>query len=488
VDKKIKDYLRLDEADYIAETINMSRYAAKLKYGEEKASLLDYGHNQYFDNYVFNTVYEQDDQYSWTLIQWWSKCEGMLRLCEFSGCGILLYDSFRGNDRKEIQLYNEEVPRPYYKHVHNNYPYFYTLKYPVEGDFEGFGDGKVMIPLQNMFNELYDKMRITMRPNLVAVDSRSGINVSTFDDNSFEPIYFKGGTLNGATPVYSIPWGQVNPDTYRLIDMIHMVLQRVVRFADAMLGQSQSSTATEAAINQQQGNSHVAFEKTNLEETLSDVLKYCLGLMIEFSESGMSLRINEDEEEFNWIDFRQFKDIPVQIPASSNYVNKFRESNPGVKEPKFEFLEETDRETGKKKVVTKDIELDIEVSVGSGLPNNPAFLWSMVEKLAQLLVIDNSENPPVPKPAIDWKELRGFMKDFLGIPLKNDNQMKQFVEMFRNMQIQNMKNSLTQQAQTDMSQMPNPNAQGMNAAGNIQPAQQGTMSGTPPMGQGQGAY
>jgi hypothetical protein len=487
VDTKIKDFLRLDEADYICEVITSSKFYAKRVYGS-KANAIDYGYSQYFQN-NFEEEFTVDDQNSWSLIQWWMRIDGVLRLLEFSGCGVLLFDSFRSKDRKILIKDIEEKEEPMYRYVHNDYPYFYTPKYPSEGELTGFGDGKIMIPLQKMFNELYDKIRIQMRPNIVCIDSRSGINPEVFDDNSFEPIHFKGGSLNGAAPMFSIPWGQINPDMYRLVDMIHIVLQRVVRYADAMLGQSQSATATEAAINQQQGNSHISFEKTNLEETLSRVAKYCLGLMMEFSNSGMTVRVNEQDEEYSWVDFRKLREIPVQIPASSEYKKQFREANPEAKEPSFELLEQTNPKTGKKEIVTKDIELDIEISVGSSLPKNPAFLWNMIEKLSQLLVVDNSENPPVPKPAIDWKELRSFMKDFLGIPIKTDNQMKEFVEMFKKMQMQNIQNSMNTQGQFDPGQTANPNVQGMTAAGNVQPAAAGGgTQGTPPMGQGQGAY
>lgn len=443
VDTKIRDYLRLDEADYIAETIQCSRNFAIETYGESKANVINYGINIYRDNGCFqedDTPMESDEE--WTLIQVWSKNEGYLRLREISGCGVLLWDSHKEGDRQTNQIRKKVKANQYYKYVDNQYPYFFNIKYPQEGTLYGIGDAKLLMPLQNMLNELYDKIRIQMRPNLIGVDAHSDIDIEGFDDNSFNPVYYDGAKLNNRPPFQSIPWGTINQDIWQLINMVHDEAQRITRWSDIMIGQGKTAeTATEAAITQQQGNTHVDHEKAKLELTLSSLAKYMLGMMMDKYKGGKAFRIHGDDvDKYNWIDFSKMTNVPAQIPASQSFQDAFMANNPGAEVPKWENLEENG------KAETKHVELDIEINVGSGLPKNKAFIWQMIEKLSQMTGIDMEGGQPMPKPAITWKELREFIKDYLGVPLKeNEEDMNQFIKAMLDIRSQSLAGMQNQQ-------------------------------------------
>lgn len=479
VDNKIKDFTRVEEAEYLAETINLSRSYACEVYGEEKAELIDYGYNEYRSNNVFVEEYQApDDENGWTMIQWWSKYRGDLRLQEFSACGVLLWDSQKEGGRRDNQKNSKYIHKPFYKYT-NDYPYFLTIKYVKEGELYGFGDGKLLLPLQKLINELYDKMRIQMRPNMIAVDDQSEIELTDFDDNSFSPVYYNGAALGGRPPVHSVPWGSINRDMYELLERIKQEVQRICRYSDLMTGQAKAAdTATEAAIQQQQGNSHINHEKGNVEETLSDVGKYCLNLMMEFSKTGKALTVSNDDEnqEYDWVDFRSFANIPAQKPATGSFTKQYTDKNPNAEPPKYEGV--TD-DTGEP--VTKNLDLDLYVSVGSGLPKNPAFLWSMLEKMSQLMVIDTNEKPPVPKPVVNWSEMRKFVKQFLGLPIVNDDQMKKFIEEFKKIQLANMKKGM--QTGTGMGQVPGQGGAAMGAPPESQVEGPGGPGGNQPVQQ-----
>lgn len=444
VDRKIKDPSRLDEAEYIAEIINLSKTYAKQEYGKDKADIIKYGHNPFSHNEAFDEEdHIPDSDREWTMVQWWDRCEGKLRLREFSVCGVLLYDSHKPGTPKDNQKNYEYVRKSYYKYVDDKYPYFLTVKYPKEGYLYGFGDGKLLIKIQSLVNELYDKMRIQARPNAVGIDSNAEVDVESFDDNSYSPFYFNGAKLNGRPPMQAIAWGSVNRDLYEILMLIRTEMQRIVRYSDLMMGQSKTAdTATEAAIQQQQGNSHVDWEKGVIERILAKMLVYSINLMMQFSETGKSLRIGDDKKEYEWVDFRNFANVPVQKPATQSFMNKFRKSNPGAPMPKYETM--TDN---KGKAVLKALDLDLKVSVGSGLPKNPAFIWSMIEKLSQLMIVDTDEKPPMQKPAINYKEFRKFLKDYLGVPISTDEEMKKFIEEFKKIQLQLMKSKMQQTGQ-----------------------------------------
>jgi hypothetical protein len=426
VDQKIKDFLRLEEAEFIAETINLSRTYAEDRYGKDKAALIDYGLNDRIDNGIFIEEQSSMDERNFTLIQWWSKEQGYLRLQEFTGCGVLLYDSFKTGEPKHQDQYSVLNPKPYYKYT-NNYPYFLTIKYFREGHLLGFGDAKLLIPMQKLLNEMYDKLRIQMRPNLTLIDVDTDVDVDGFDDeDSFNPVPFNGKKVKGQ-PVWSIPWGQIGNDYWKLIDNIHNEAQKITRFSDIMTGQGNSATtATEAAIQQSQGNTHTEHEKMFLEDTLGDVCSYMIAMMMEKFVGGKAFRIAGEKKAYEWVDFEKMASIPAMKPASKAYKDKFRQFNPTSPQPEWEHVTNE-----KGKPIMKSVELDIEVSVGSGLPKNKAFLWQMIDGLIQKTGIDMSSGQPVQKPLVDYNEAREFIIKFLGIPLKGVDDFENFIKQFK---------------------------------------------------------
>ena len=205
-----------------------------------------------------------------------------------------------------------------------------------------------------------------------------------------------------------------------------------------MTGQeSGADTATEAAIQQQHGVSSTDHKKTMLEVTLIEMLEYILGIMMEMYTEGTTL---EDKEEYKWVDFRQLSKVPVKIPATENYINGFRERNPEAEIPKWELLTEKNGSP-----VTKNIDLDLDVSIGAGLPKNPGFLYQMAEKLSQTQVMGAIGQP---SSIISKTELRDFIKKFLNVPLKEDDEAEQ-----------------------EMNQMPQGIPQGMSIQGQSPPLQ-----------------
>jgi hypothetical protein len=408
VDRKIKDHLRFQEADYVAEPITMSKTQMKNLYGEDKCRAIDFGSNEIQNMNVF---YEHGTEESelCTLIHWWERNDGKLRLLEFTGDGVLLWDSHKKGDRKTNQKDFEVTPKSYYKHVKDKYPYFFTPEYPQEGSIHGIGDGKLLLPLQKMINDLYDKIRIAARPHLILFDPDSEVDLEDFDENSYEP---RPARLSEKRVVDTVAWGTINESWWRLLNMIHNEVQRVSRFSAIMMGGSAGAdTATEASIQQQQGNAATEHKKVMFQSTLNEMCEYILGLMMEKYEEGKAFRVAEDKNEYMWIDFRQLAKVPAMKPATEEYKKKFAENNPSAPVPEWEILE------NKGEPMTKSVDLDIEINVGQGLPKNKTFLWQMIEKLAGIQVLDKSGQP---KQLINFEELREFINNFLGIPLKED--------------------------------------------------------------------
>jgi hypothetical protein len=329
--------------------------------------------------------------------------------------------------------------------------------YPVEGDLYCFGDGKLLLPLQEMINELYNKIRIAARPNLILIDTNAEVDLSDFDENSLEPRYFDGSAVNGV-PVHKVEYGVVNNAWWSLLDRIHVEAQRVTRFSELMMGQGKAAdTATEASIQQQQGYSATDHKKLMLQETLIEVCQYCLALMMEHYTEAKAFRISEEKPEYEWIDFRKMANVPVMKPASGAFKKEFKENNSIVHEtPQWEIMQEGGKD------LTKSVDLDIEINIGAGLPKNKTFVWQMVERLASVQILD--EVTGMPKNLIHYDEFRKIIKDYLGLPISDEEPMGQGGLMtasggMQGLMQQNGMQGIMNQAQAGMSPLQDATAQ-----------------------------
>ena len=388
IDGRINDPLRVQEAEYIAEVSEQSK-----AWAEEQDRFKGRGKNIKAGSSDRAAIFQKektlDDDNAYWHIQLWTMTKGVLRLEEFSDDGVLLYNSF------------DDGEEPYYRH--NKYPYFLTILYPIEGELYGFGDGKLLRPLQDMINDLYDQIRRAARPNRIFFDPESEVELEDIDSDD--------GPVPCVDPVRTIQVveaGRVNPSLWQLLNSIHQEVQRVTRFSELMMGQgAKGKTATEAAIQQQQGNSATDHKKLMLQETLTELCEYALDLMMENYTEAKAFRIDENKEDYTWIDFRQLNNVPVLMPATEGYSQQFRTGNPGAPSPEWEQVGEE----------TKSVDLDIDISIGAGLPKNKAFLWQMLESLSKIVVAQ--------QPVLSWQEFRNFIKDYLGIPLEDDQQALQ---------------------------------------------------------------
>ena len=419
VDQKCTHYRRLQEAEWIAEFIESSRTMAELTYGTEKSDSIKYG---VIDdtNFAFKVdLDDQDTDSSWMLVQVWSKDEGKLRLREYAHCGLLLYDSFKGDDRKENQKKNKKVANSYYTENYDRYPYIFRPLYPKEGKLYGMGDAELILELQNMLNNLYDCLRMSSRPNLMLVDTRTDLDPKTLGDDSFEPIPYDGTDLaaqmgGAAVPVQAVAWNQSNPQWWNLIAAVHAEIQRVLRYSSLMMGQQgQANSATESAIQQQQGSKATNTKQKIMENALAEAVTYCLGLDLQFRKGKKALRLNDEENEYKTVDFGAMQRVPVMVETEAATRKMFEEN--GNEPPEMQILTERGKD------VTKSVALDVKVNLGAGMPKNPAYIAELAKTFAQIVIPDKNGTP---RPAVTWEEMRNMLETVMGFPIDREMQNK----------------------------------------------------------------
>lgn len=404
IDGKIKNYDDLNRSDFVIEEVgSMSIMWARRKYGDKIADALELGHK--LDMGAKST---NDDAQSFTYLKVWTKNNeyNNLQLVEISSSGILMKES--------------DPSKPYYTHVNNKYPVFAIDLYPVEGEIYGFGDGKLLLPIQNLINRLYDEIILAIKfssQGRTYADINSRLNPNEFAENDPSmPLFVK----NPGQYIKTTQGVGINQVVFNLLEQIFQKVQEVTRFSSLMIGQSpeQSMTATQSSIQMQQGNTGMTDKQTDLSRMLSDVMEYALGLCVQFWNAEQAFRIaNADDDtkrEYAWVNPKKLRNVPVKIPATQEYIRSQKNKNPKGKTPKHMILTDD-----KGNEVTKNIELDVEVSIGEGMPRNKMSLYNMVLQLSQLQILDETTGQP--RSLFTYDQVKDLMEDIIGIKIKESD-------------------------------------------------------------------
>lgn len=416
VDPCITDVYRLNEAEFIIETTVKSLYWAKQQYGEDIADNIQPNYFPENSGDVFKEQktgsYGDSQKYLHMLV--WTLKDGNLRLVEMTGCGLILSDS----EEKEDSFY-----------ATGKYPYFFTPLYRREASLWGKGDVELIIPLQDLINDLDDQIRINARLtgnpqrlietgsgiDLDALTNEAGLNIPVNNINSVRNLE--------APPLPSYIENRRN-------QALQYEIQKVTRFSDQMSGNKQSgvSTATEALALQQAGSVGIQQKKVLLQETLSEVFSYCLELVREFWTSEVAVRVTDEDDEFIFFKGDSIRNIPSVKSVDSRYRKKFKASNPNNNEPTY-MLDGNN----------KSAEFDIKVTVGAGMPTNKAFVYNMMMELTKGGLITP-------------QEMRKWLVENFGLPITPDMPQEE----------------VPQNVPQNIQPIPNsPDIAGINQAGNV---------------------
>ena len=446
VDDKIDDIPKdLQRADYIIHEVgSRSIMWARRKFGDELADAIVLGNNQPDFDYK-----ETDTDESFTYLRVWTRNNEQenLQLLEISLCGILLSES--------------EPSRPYYKHVFNKYPFFAAGLYKDESDSYYFGDGKALLPMQKYINKLYDEILLAIKyssQGRTYADPSSQLNPAEFAANDPSMVIY---AQNPSQTILTTRGSGVNEVVFNLLSQILEKVQETTRFSALMMGNNpgRQMTATQAGIQMQQGVTGIDDKRADLSKILGDALNYSLGLCMEFWTAAKAFRVADNDEEFEWIDTRQLTSIPEMIPSSAEFISNFKKTNPSAEEtPKYMQLDVTN--DGGSKGATKQIELDVTVNIGEGLPNNKISLYNMVLSLSQIVLMDETTGQP--RPLIGYEAFKSMVENYLGI--KIDNNQDEY-EAYQ--QLQQERDMLLQQQGIDPTKQQGGQAKPLNINPNI---------------------
>jgi len=396
VDGKIKNILDVEKAEYIIEEVgSFSILSARKEYGDDIASAVSLGN---IEN-SFGAKEAADDRDSFTKLHVWTRNneEGNLQRLEISLCGIMLRES--------------DPEKPFYEHVENRYPYVFFGLYPKEGSFYRFGDGKILVGLQKLLNQLWDECVIAAKYSAQAeryVDPNAGLDPDQIDGDPSHPIMVRNPKEN----IHTVQGSGINQIVMMLINLILSEVQRITRFSLLMMGSAPSRelTATQSGIMVQQGNVGVDDKKGDISEAIAQATMYMLGLMMEFWPAGKAIRITEESEDIEWVDARRLKAIPAMVPADRQFSKRWASENPNVPVPQFMQLEGADGKPQTKKAV-----FDVQVSIGEGIPTNKMALFNILLSMSKMVLPD--EQTGQPRSLLSYQQVQKMIEDLLGMPI-----------------------------------------------------------------------
>ena len=382
-DPNITDVYRINEGRFLIETMMKSISWARESgmYDIDRVNAIQPGYEPMETQWVFGEEDGESDEISRDhylhMLVWFrdkvtvededgKRTEWRMRLVEMSGDGIILRDT------KDDP--NFVIPG-------NRYPYFFTPDMYREGTVWGKGTAELLVDTQDLINDIDDQIRINARltgnPQRW-VHTSSGIDPDkvTNEGGLVIPTDIDGNNAIGYLTPPNMPQYIIN----RRDQALGIERQIQTRFSDQQAGIKQQGvgTATEALALQQGASAGVAHSKMLLEETLSDMFEYILELCMEYWTEEQAFRITERDDDFIFFRPSSLKEVPTLIPATDAYTQTFMRQLEAMgiptdnieSTPKFMPIPES----------TKKAAFDISVTVGSGLPTNKAFVYTLIRE------------------------------------------------------------------------------------------------------------
>lgn len=403
VDGKIKDSKDLQYAEYIIQEIGNVPISYILEeYGEPYADVaaLNSSRQEGEDSDI-----SEDDSDSVMLLRYWTRDRktNALHLVELDINGV---------------IYRESDPKiPYYTHVDNEYPFTIARMMPQLGMFYGFGDGALLVGLQQTVNNLTDELELAARfsaQSKIAVDPRAKMAGSQLTSNPADPIYCEDPTTN----IKVLQSGGINAVVPNFIEICLREAQRITRFHDIMTGNQTGSSATATQINSQmsQGSVGIKDKKSDIAEVMKWADAYALKLCMQYWDKPFWASIGKNATDF--VDFEGIAKVPATVPVTNKTINKLLESSENSSEPiNIPTFETAVDEQGNQ--VFTDIDFDTEVIIGNAMPKGKTDMYNILLSLAQVMT---RKEDGTTEPIISAEMLRSSLEDVLGMKLKTEEE------------------------------------------------------------------
>lgn len=371
-----------------------------------------------FNNQKTDEVSHETSQKA-LLIECYMKDEDGELYCIHVANHIVLEDS-----REVLKNQKDEEGNQKKLQRNNKFPFVAIPCYTQRGIGWGQGDVELLIPTQDLINDLDDQIRINARlmgnPQIAFGSgvgkgfdvrkwtNRSGLRIPMRDVNSFRVV--EGRNISSDVPIR-------REKAFQEADLIS-------GRADVTRGEAPGQiTAASAIIALQQAGQKAVLHKAEMfKQGWAQVLELLYDEMIENWDEEMWIRIQGDKPDFEFVDPTALRNVPMMIPneaagPNEDSLTELTDMEPVLDEEGNPIIDEFGEPMERQVTMTREAQFDFRLSMGNGLPSDKAFVYQTLLELANL----NIEG----KPVITWQELRDYLRDQVGLPLESDEAIEQ---------------------------------------------------------------
>lgn len=302
----------------------------------------------------------------------------------------------------------------------NQFPFVVIPCYQQRGTGWGQGDVELLIPTQDLINDLDDQIRMNARimgnPQIVVgqgagkgFDNRKwtnkpGLRIPMRDPNAFRVV--EGRNIASDVPVRR----------EKAFEEANIISGR----PDVNRGEAPGQvTAASAILALQQAGQKTVLHKAKMwKQGWSKVLELLYDEMIENWDEPMWVRINGNELDYKFIDPSKLRQAPVMVPnltGEGDPLKKLMDSVPMLDESQQPMTDETGQQIMQMQEMTRNAEFDLTLNIGDGLPNDKTFIYQTMVEMSNKMIEG--------KPVVTWQEFRDYLRDQVGMQLGNDAQV-----------------------------------------------------------------
>lgn len=285
----------------------------------------------------------------------------------------------------------------------NKYPFRMINCYNRRGTAWGMGDVEILIPTQDLINELDDQIRLNARlsgnPQIV-VGMGAG---KGFDFRKWTTAPGLRIPMRDHTAFKIVEPQPVSHDVPVRREKAFQEADLIAGTPDVNRGEKPGQVTAAAAIMalQQAGQKTVVHKNEMFKSGWSEVLELLFDEILTHWDEEMWIRIDGEPPKHEFVNPAQFRSVPMLTP------NSLYGELPG-EEP----IKELPDELGNP--MTRDAQFDFQLNMGNGFPNDRAFMLQMLSDFSGKAFPDG--------PAVTRSELRRFLREQVGLDL-DDEQM-----------------------------------------------------------------
>jgi hypothetical protein len=327
----------------------------------------------------------------------------------------------------------------------NLFPFVAIPCYTMRGTGWGQGDVEILIPTQDMINEMDDQIRMAARmmgnPQ-IAVGMNAGKGFDTRKWTNAAGLRVPLRDVNAFKVITPVP---VSRDVVERREKGFEEANIISGRPDVNRGESpgQGITAASAIIALQQAGQKVVLQKSKTwKEGWGLVLDLLYDEIMTHWDEPMWVRVNGTQPDFHFIDPSQLSQAPVMVPninpaEGQDSIKPLlddpqpimgEDNKPQMNEPMTMMNDNNEPMLDGKqqpmmhpptpmmaqpRPMTRDAEFDLKLSIGDGLPTDTSFQFQMMSEWGKMVIEG--------KPVISWTEFRNFIRNKLGMDLGDDS-------------------------------------------------------------------